>query len=48
MSTSKLNKKSEKNKDIDIIVLLSEANIFVPFFYVIFLNTEKGQDDIQI
>lgn len=45
MFIHKLNKK----KDTDIIVLLSEANIFVPFFYVIFSeNTEKGQDDIQI
>lgn len=36
MLTQKLNKKSEENKDTDIIVLINKANIFVSFFYVIF------------
>ena len=48
MPIRKLNNKSEENKDINTIVLINKANIFVSFFMSSFLNTEKGQDDIQI
>ncbi len=49
ISTQKLNKKSEENKDTNTIVLINKANIFVSLFFMSsFLNTEKGQDDIQI